>query len=80
MKNTTETTFGDWEPHLSPRQREVALLVSQGLSNAEIAAGIGISQSTTIHHLGVVFGKLRVRNRAELTRFICEGGLDAGTD
>ena len=49
---------------LPRRQLEVARLVSEGLSNKEIASDLGISTHTVRHTLSVIFQKLAVTNRA----------------
>jgi DNA-binding NarL/FixJ family response regulator len=51
---------------LTPRQRDVAVAVSEGLSNPEIAARLGITEATVKVHLGRVFKKLGTRNRYAL--------------
>jgi DNA-binding CsgD family transcriptional regulator len=51
---------------LSPREREVHDLVAQGLSNAEIAKMLFISEQTVKVHVHHVFDKLEVRSRAAL--------------
>lgn len=51
---------------LTTRQREVALLVAQGASNAEIAAGLGISNKTVEKHISALFDRLGVRTRAAI--------------
>lgn len=51
---------------LTPRELEVALLVSQGRSNRDIAGTLEISVCTTKNHLQRVFKKLRVANRTQL--------------
>lgn len=76
----TETPISDRAPRLAPRQIEIARLVSRGLSNPKIAEALGLSLNTIQSQLSTVYRSIRVRNRAELTRYICEGGLDAGTD
>ncbi|HYZ11862.1 MAG TPA: helix-turn-helix transcriptional regulator, partial [Actinomycetota bacterium] len=50
---------------LSKREVEVLRLLGYGLTNAEIAARLYISTKTVATHVGNVFGKLNVRNRAE---------------
>jgi DNA-binding CsgD family transcriptional regulator len=50
---------------LSPRQREILELVASGRTSKEIAAALGISESTVNWHLANVFAKLGASNRAE---------------
>jgi len=49
---------GAWLSVLSPRQREVALLVTRGLANKEIARELGLSQGTVKLHVHSIFLKL----------------------
>jgi DNA-binding CsgD family transcriptional regulator len=51
---------------LTLREAEVALAVSTGLTNAEVAATLGITEKTVKNALMAVFAKCRVRNRVEL--------------
>ncbi|WP_350454053.1 helix-turn-helix transcriptional regulator [Slackia heliotrinireducens] len=56
---------------LTNREREIASLVAQGRTNGEIAAALGLSQSTVKNRLVRIFDKLGVNTRAELAaRFI----------
>jgi DNA-binding CsgD family transcriptional regulator len=50
---------------LTPRERQIAALLAQGLSNPQIAARLVISPKTVEHHVGAVLRKLQVRNRSE---------------
>lgn len=49
---------------LSDRQYEVLHLVAHGLTNGEIAALLGIAESTVKDHLNLIFAKLEVHDRA----------------
>jgi DNA-binding NarL/FixJ family response regulator len=51
---------------LTKRERELAILVGEGLTNREIAQRLFVSESTVRHHLTSVFTKLGVSNRFEL--------------
>lgn len=49
---------------LSPQQREIAILLAQGKSSQEMAAGLGISENTVAYHIKQLFMKLDVHDRA----------------
>jgi two-component system, NarL family, nitrate/nitrite response regulator NarL len=51
---------------LTPREREVALQVSAGLSNKRIARQLNIHEGTVKVHLHSVFEKLALSNRTQL--------------
>ena len=51
---------------LTPQERRVAVLVSDGLTNREVAARLFVSTNTIETHLRHVFQKLGVRSRTEL--------------
>ena len=56
---------------LSERQREVALLISMGHKNEEVAQAMKISVNTVCYHVKCLFEKLEVHSRAELfSRFM----------
>jgi pimeloyl-ACP methyl ester carboxylesterase/DNA-binding CsgD family transcriptional regulator len=50
---------------LSPRERELATLISEGLDNAQIAARLAISEKTVRNHITSIFAKLGVETRAQ---------------
>ncbi|MBA2291384.1 MAG: response regulator transcription factor [Gemmatimonadales bacterium] len=60
---------------LSPREREVLIGIAQGLTNKQIAAGLGISHRTVETHRESLMEKLDVRTVAGLTRLALEEGL-----
>jgi DNA-binding CsgD family transcriptional regulator len=62
---------------LTPRELEVALLLSGGASNAVIASSLRISQHTARHHTRHILVKLRLHSRARAGALIAreiEGG------
>jgi DNA-binding CsgD family transcriptional regulator len=60
---------------LSARERQVAVCVAQGQTNAEIAKALFISLRTVTTHLERIYQKLQLTSRAALTRYIVEKGL-----
>lgn len=54
--------------HLTPREKEVATCVIDGLSNADIGARLGLSEHTVRNYVMKVYDKLGVSNRVQLTR------------
>jgi len=60
---------------VTPREREVLVLVARGLSNQEIADRLHLSAATVKTHVGRLFDKLAVRDRAQLVIAAYESGL-----
>ena len=61
---------------LTQREREVLLLVAQGMTNREAGGKLEISPRTVETHRERVMDKLRIRTVAGLTRFVVEHSLD----
>ena len=59
--------FASW--HLTPTEREIALMILKGYGHKEIAALTGRSERTVRQHAGVVYDKSGLGGRAELAAY-----------
>lgn len=57
---------------LTPRQREIALLVGSGYRNKEIANRLNITERTVKAHLSMVYLKLKLSRRVRLVHLIAQ--------
>ena len=60
------TPSADMLEPLTPRQKEVALLIIDGLSNGQIASELGISIATVKDHVHAILDRLNLSSRVAL--------------
>jgi predicted ATPase/DNA-binding SARP family transcriptional activator/DNA-binding CsgD family transcriptional regulator len=70
LQETHRPVAGARSPSLTPREREVAALVAQGLTNRQIASRLVVSESTVETHLSRIFKKLSLHSRTQLTLWV----------
>ncbi|MGI8662266.1 MAG: helix-turn-helix transcriptional regulator [Acidimicrobiales bacterium] len=68
----------DGPAELTPREREVAALLAEGLSNGELATRLFISPKTASVHVSNILAKLGMTSRAEIAAYAVRSGLGDG--
>ena len=66
-------------PLLTSREREVAALVAQGLTNREIASRLVITEKTVDAHVQHILNKLGAHSRTQIALWAAEQGMDGGS-
>jgi two-component system NarL family response regulator len=62
-------------PELTPRQREILVLVADGLTYKEVGAALGLSENTIKYHMGEVLTRLHLKNREQVVAYAYRSGL-----
>ena len=60
---------------LTEREHDVLRLMARGSTNSEIAAALFVSEPTVKSHVGAIFSKLGVRDRAAAIVFAYDHGI-----
>ena len=66
---------GEDSAALTPREEEVAVLVSHGLTNRQIASELSISEHTVATHIAKILKRLGLSSRSRLSAWVAEHGL-----
>ncbi len=75
LGGTARTTDGAGSTELTPREREVAALLAEGLTNGELATRLYISPKTASVHVSNILAKLGMTSRAEIAAYAVRSGL-----
>jgi DNA-binding NarL/FixJ family response regulator len=65
LRRVASTRTTDDDVHLTPREREVLVLIERGWTNKQIATHLGIELRTVKNHVHHLLDKLQVRRRGE---------------
>ncbi len=71
LKTLTKVEVSSFEK-LTPREKDILDLITQGLTNKEIASHLFLSEGTVRNVLSVIMDKLNVRNRTQLSLIAAE--------
>lgn len=72
---TADRRAAELAARLTPKQREVLVLVAEGLSSREIGRRLGVSERTVETHREQLMDRLDIRGVAALARFALSAGL-----
>jgi two-component system nitrate/nitrite response regulator NarL len=69
-RSLTGAATADWQQGLTERERQIALIVANGVPNKEIGRRFGITERTVKAHVSAILGKLQVRDRLQLALIV----------
>ncbi len=75
-RNAPAPVVPSWYTELTPREKDILILVMKGFSNEEIAEKIFLSQQTVKNYLSTIYSKLGVENRFQAMRLAMEFKID----
>jgi DNA-binding CsgD family transcriptional regulator len=75
LGGTVRSTGSAGSTDLTPREREVAALLAEGLTNGELATRLYISPKTASVHVSNILAKLGMTSRAEIAAYAVRSGL-----
>jgi DNA-binding NarL/FixJ family response regulator len=75
LRATLHPADGGLIEPLSEREREVILMLAQGIPNKEIASKLHIAEGTVKNHVSNILGKLQAQNRTEAANIARQKGL-----
>jgi DNA-binding NarL/FixJ family response regulator len=75
LRATLHPAAGGLIEPLSDREREVILMLAQGIPNKEIASKLHIAEGTVKNHVSNILGKLQAQNRTEAANIARQKGL-----
>ena len=78
-KGTADAAPPPRPPDLSAREYEVACLVADGLTNADVGKRLSISPATVGRHLSNIYERLGIHSRAALARYVTDPKAGRGS-
>jgi len=75
LRAVTESDVQRSYDELTSRQRQVLILIAEGMSNADIAERLAISVKTVARHRENIMARLNLHSRAELIKYAIRKGL-----
>lgn len=61
---------------LNSREKKIIQLMAQGFDNKEIAKELFVAEQTVKNYISIIYSKLGVRDRVQVSRLVIESGLD----